>query len=208
LALELEQAQATLAGLVESGVDPFLELALQKARQDLAAATLVAPFDGTVLEVSAEPGATVVPGSQLMVLIDLSVAEAYTTVIEEDLPLVQIGQQVELFFDALPQAAVQGRVARIAPRRVPGADRPLYPVYVAPGELPSGLLPGMTVDASIIIAQRTDVLRLPRALVRGGKVEVWAGGQVQERSVQTGLRGDVYVEILDGLREGELVVGR
>jgi HlyD family secretion protein len=208
LALELEKAQTTLADLVETGVDPLLELALQKAQADLDAATLVAPFDGTVLEVNARPGATIAPGADLMVLTDPSAAEVYTTVIEEDLPLVQVAQAAELFFDAQPQAAVQGRVARIVPQRVRGEDRPLYPVYVTPDELPPGLLPGMTVDASIIIAQQTDVLRLPRALVRGGKVEVWAGGQVQERHVQIGLRGDVYVEILDGLSEGELVVGR
>jgi hypothetical protein len=89
----------------------------------------------------------------------------------------------------------------------------LYHVYVALEELPEGLLPGMTVDASIVIAQRIDVLRLPRALVRAGsgetaQVEVWADGHTQKRTVQVGLRGDVYVEILDGLREGEQVVGQ
>jgi multidrug efflux pump subunit AcrA (membrane-fusion protein) len=40
------------------------------------------------------------------------------------------------------------------------------------------------------------------------KVEVWANGQVEERTIQVGLRGDVYVEILDGLREGEQVVAQ
>jgi multidrug resistance efflux pump len=51
-------------------------------------------------------------------------------VIEEDLPLLQIGQPVEVFFDAVPEAAVHGRVARIVPQRLSGEDRPLYPVYI------------------------------------------------------------------------------
>jgi multidrug efflux pump subunit AcrA (membrane-fusion protein) len=74
-------------------------------------------------------------------------------------------------------------------------------------------VPGMTVDASIIVAQRTGVLQLPRALVRAGadgtaQVDVWADARVEKRTVQIGLRGDVYVEILAGLREGEQVVGQ
>jgi HlyD family secretion protein len=208
LALELEKAQRALADLQDAGVDPFLELAVNQAQADLQAANLLAPWDGVTQEIRARPGETVGAGTGLMVLIDPSAVEARTTVIEEDLPLVQVGQAAELFFDAAPEAAVQGRVARIVPRRVAGESRPLYYVYIALEDPPKDLLPGMTVDASIIIAQRTDVLRLPRALVRAGKVEVWSGGQVQKRQVQTGLRGDVYVEILDGLQEGELVVGQ
>ncbi|MCP4514683.1 MAG: HlyD family efflux transporter periplasmic adaptor subunit, partial [Delftia sp.] len=174
---------------------------------------LLAPFDGTVLEVNARPGETVAPGAELIVLTNPSAAEAVTTVIEEDLPLVQLDQAAELFFDAIPEAAVQGRVTRIVPQRLRGENRPLYPVYISPHKLPAGLLPGMTVDASIIVSQQTDVLRLPRALVRAGsggtaQVEVWANGQAQKRAVQVGLRGDVYIEILDGLKEGELVVGK
>ena len=127
--------------------------------------------------------------------------------------LVQVGQTVELFFDAQPEALVNGRVCRIVPQRQPGSDRPLYPVYIAPDELPEGLALGMTVDASIITASRSDVLRLPRTLARArsdgtAQVKVWADGQIETRTVKVGLRGDVYVEILDGLQNGELVVGQ
>ena len=37
--------------------------------------------------------------------------------------------------------------------------------------------------------------------------KVWEGGHTQKRTIQVGLRGDVYVEIVDGLREGEQVIG-
>lgn len=213
LALALEQARKSLTDLQEAGVDPLLELAVEKAQADLEAATLVAPLDGVVLEVRARPAETVAQGAELIALTDPAAVEARTTVIEEDLSLVQVGQPTELFFDARPEAAVGGKVTRIVPQRVAGEARPLYHVYVALEKSPEGLLPGMTVDASIVIAQRTDALRLPRALVRAGsdetaQVEVWADGHTQKRTVQVGLRGDVYVEILDGLREGEQVVGQ
>jgi HlyD family secretion protein len=188
------------------------QLDVEKARGDLEKATLVAPLDGVVLEVNGAPGDRISAGATLITLIDPTAVEARVTVIEEDLPLIEAGQPVELFFDARPEVAVQGHVARIVPQRVTGADRPLYPVHVALNELPRGLLPGMTVDGSITIAERTGVLRLPRALVRAGtgstaQVEVWQDGHAQKRTIQVGLRGDVYVETLDGLREGEQVVG-
>jgi RND family efflux transporter MFP subunit len=186
-------------------------LAREQARTDLEAAVLRAPFDGVVVGVNAAPGDQVSAGMKLVTLLDPVAVEARVTVIEEDLPLIEAGQAVEVFFDARPDAAVTGHVARIVPQREPASDRPLYPVYIVLDELPAGLAPGMTVDASIVIASRSDVLQLPRAVVHArsdgtAQVEVWANGQTETRMVRVGLRGDVYVEILDGLREGEQVV--
>jgi macrolide-specific efflux system membrane fusion protein len=69
----------------------------------------------------------------------------------------------------------------------------------------------MTADAAIVIAQRRDVLRLPRALVQAradgtALVEVWQEGHTETRTVKVGLRGDVYVEVLDGLDLGDEVL--
>ena len=189
------------------------QLDVEKAHNDLEKAVLVAPFDGVVLEVNAAPGDRISTSTTLITLIDPAAVEDRTTVVEEDLPLVQVDQPAELFFDAQPAIAVQGHVSRIVPQRVPGQDRPLYSVYIALDELPKGLVPGMTVDASIIITKRTSVLRLPRALVHAGsggttQVEVWKDGHAEKRTIRVGLRGDVYIEILGGLREGEQVIGQ
>jgi HlyD family secretion protein len=186
------------------------ELVLEKAQDDLEGAVLVAPFGGVVLDVRANAGEKVMADADLVLLADPAGLEAELEVIEEDLPLVQVGQPVDVFFDALPEALVQGQVARIVPLRI-SDERPLYAVYVALGELPASLAPGMTVDASFIVDEHTDVLQLPRALVRArsdgtATVPVWVNGRVEDRSIQVGLRGDVYVEILNGLDEGDEVV--
>ncbi|MGD8793585.1 MAG: efflux RND transporter periplasmic adaptor subunit [Anaerolineae bacterium] len=220
--MQLEQAQVALDRL-EAGPDAvelkLAEMAVQaaestlaQARSDLARATLAAPFAGTVLEVRTQPGEMVTAGAGLIVLADPTAIEVETTVIEEDLPLIEAGQPVELFFDARPDAEVWGQVARIVPERVPG-DRPLYPVYITLSSLPPELVAGMTADASIVVASRSDVLRLPRAIVRARQdgtatLQVWTGSQIEARPVRTGLRGDVHIEILDGLRQGEQVVAQ
>lgn len=212
LQLELEKAQGELAALESSGIDPLLELAVEKAEANLAAAGIKAPFSGVVLQVNAGAGDRIGPGSPVIVLADPAALEVLVNVVEEDLPLVHEGQPVELFFDAAPDNSTSGQVARIVPQRT-SDERPLYPVYI---ELSGGdtrdLAPGMTADASIIIAQHTDVLVLPRSLVRARQdgtatVQLWENGQIKTQTIQVGLRGDVYVEILEGLEEGQQVIG-
>ncbi len=212
--LEARVEKARLAvETLQAGVDPALARAVKTAAEDLKAATLLAPFDGVILEVQAKPGETVIDRAGVILMADATALEVLTKVIEEDLPLVQVGQPVEVFFDAVPEAAIRGRVARIVPQRISGEDRPLYPVYISLDELPEDIISGMTTDASIIIAQKFGVLRLPRALVQAGAddiavVEVWANNQIERREVQVGLRGDVYIEIMAGLSEGDEVVGQ
>jgi multidrug efflux pump subunit AcrA (membrane-fusion protein) len=171
-----------------------------------------APFTGVIAEVLARPGETLPPGQGLALLVDPQALEVRATVIEEDLPLVKVGQFAELYFDALPDVVRSGRVIRIVPLRVPREDRPLYYVFLSiEGDTP-GLVSGMTADAAVTVAEARDALRLPRGLLRGGSgntagARVWVDGEIQERRVQTGLRGSGYIEILSGLSEGEQVVG-
>ncbi len=186
-------------------------LTLEQKRAQLAQAVITAPFSGTVLDVKVRPGESVAANATAIVLSDTGAVEAETSVVEEDWPLVQTGQTAELFFDARPADAIQGHVSRRVPQRITG-DRPLYPIYIALDTAPDGIVSGMTVDASIVIDQRSAVLRLPRALVRArsdntATVKVWTGDRSVERTITVGLRGDLYVEIVDGLSEGEQVVG-
>ena len=172
----------------------------------------MAPFDGVVLDVLVQPGETLAAGQGVLLLTDPTRGEVRTTVIEEDLPLTQLGQTAEIFFDAQPEIGVQGTVARIVPRRVVGEERPLYHVYLTLNDpIPPGVYPGMTADAAIIIARHSNVLRLPRALVPTrangtATLALWQNGQEQPRTITVGLRGDAYVEIVDGLEVGDEVV--
>lgn len=206
------KAQAELDALRTGGVDPMLQWDVDKAQADLAATTITAPFDGVALEVNARVGENISAGQSLLALADVRQGELVASVIEEDLPLVQVGQPVEIYFDAVPDGPVNGTISRIVPKRT-GTDRPLYPVYISVDALPDGLLPGMTADAIIVIDRQEDVLRLPRSLVRAGDddtatVQVWNGRSAEPRTIEIGLRGDTYVEILSGLAEGELVLGQ
>ena len=136
--------------------------------------------------------------------------EMETTVTEEDFPLVKVGQKTSVYFDALPTIVGSGTVSRIIPVRAPG-NSPLYYVYMRLREIPEGLVNGMTVDSYIIIANRQEVLCLPRSVVHASadkkvELQVWNGTVTENREVVIGLRGDTNDEIISGLIEGEKVV--
>jgi HlyD family secretion protein len=216
---QLTRARADLDALASPSSSTVLQakahleqarLDLEDARQQLASATLVAPFDGVVMQVNASPGEAVSAHSAMIVMADPRAVEVESTVIEEDMSSVKLDENVNLFFDAKPDATTTGRVARIVPVRTTG-DRLLYPIYISIDQLPEGLITGMTVDASVVVDTRSDVLRLPRELVRvrsdgTAQIKVWDGTQIEQRLIKTGLRGDSFVEVIDGLREGDQVV--
>lgn len=213
LAKNVAQSDLQAQYLTETGVDPLLQQAVSEAEANLAQTVIIAPFDGVVLDVFVRPGEQLPAGANLALLTDPALGEVRTTVIEEDLSLVALGQAAEIYFDARPDVMVSGAVARIVPQRVAGEARPLYHVYLSLDEpLPQGVVPGMTADASLLIERADDVLRLPRSLVAARSdgtavVEVWENGRAVSRDITTGLRGDVYIEVMSGLAEGDEVVG-
>ena len=187
-------------------------LAVQTAQENLSATQLTAPFDGVILENNAETKKYTPAGTSLFMLHDPKNIEIKTTVTEEDYQYVKIGQKVTLYFDALPDVEASGTVSRILPLRASG-DSPKYSVFIILENVPDYLVSGMTADTAIQIAQRQQVLCLPRAVVHAssGKtamIKVWNGLTAEERKIEIGLRGDVNLEILSGLKEGDKVVTR
>jgi len=171
---------------------------------------IIAPSDGVVLDTKAEIQKFTLAGTSLFTIHDPKNIEIMTTVTEVAFPFVKVGQKVTLYFDALPDVNATGVVSRIVPLRASG-DTPLYYVYIRLDKVPDNLVDGMTADGAISIAQRQQVLCLPRAVVHASSgntvtVKVWNGTTTEERQITIGLRGDVYVEILSGLKEGDQVV--
>lgn len=191
------------------------KLAQARAERDAAKALVAsmeikAPFNGVVLEVKVRPGESIAGGAGILVINDPQAVELETEVVEEDLPLMGKGQAASLYFDALPDATLTGQVSRIVPDSISG-DRPLYHVYIKLDNVPDKLAAGMSADASIVIAGHKGVLCLPRAVIRASagdtvSVKVWDGGRSVSRQIKVGLRGDASIEILEGLKLGDLVV--
>jgi multidrug efflux pump subunit AcrA (membrane-fusion protein) len=224
-AFTLAQAEVTAAEQawerVKDGPDQLLlqqaqakvdqaDAKLRQAKQVLENLEIKAPFNGIVTEVKVRVGENLTAGTALFTLIDPNAIEIETTVTAEDLPVLREGMPVNLFFDALPDLNLHGKIKSIIPRRVSG-DRPRYNVRVSLDTVPPGLAEGMSADTTIVLEQRENVLCLPRGVVRSSGdnkavVQVWNGLITEKRTLTVGLRGDKNVEILSGIAEGEKVV--
>lgn len=105
---------------VQAGVRPE-EIVVAQARLDqaklaLAAATLVAPFEGTIAAVGIREGEVVMPGIPIITLGDLSELRLETDDLSEtSIAKVQLGQRVDVSFEALPGKTFGGKVTAIAP---------------------------------------------------------------------------------------------
>jgi multidrug efflux pump subunit AcrA (membrane-fusion protein) len=190
-------------------------LAVAQAKYDAAKAVLdslqiKAPFDGVILESNAELGVTINAEKTLFKVGDPKALEVEANITEEDFPVVSVGQEVDLFFDARSDLTITGRLDRIIPIRIEG-DSPRYHIYITLDDVPDGLADGMTADASITITKREGVVCLPRSIVRASGVDkvilkIWNGIAEESREVTVGLRGDSDVEIISGLQVGDQVI--
>ncbi len=183
---------------------------LDAAKALVASMEITAPFSGVLLEVKAHTGESIPAGTPIFVLNDPQAVELETNVVEEDLPLMNVGQATSLYFDALPDATLTGKVSRIVPQAIAG-DRPLYHVYLQLDSVPDKLAAGMSADAAIVIAGNKGVLCLPRAVIRAASgdsvsVKLWDGAKSVNQQIKLGLRGDAMIEIVSGLKLGDLVV--
>ncbi|MBB5202905.1 RND family efflux transporter MFP subunit [Inhella inkyongensis] len=160
-------------------------------------ALLTAPADGEVLRRDGEVGQFIPAGQALFVLGDAARLRVSAEVDEEDIARVRPGQPVVLRAAALGAAVFDGVVEAITPRGDPVARS--YRVRIQLPQPPAGLRVGMTVDANIILARRSQALLLPSTAVHAGQVWILQGGRAKAQKVVTGTQGNGRVEVLSGL---------
>ena len=186
------------------------EASLQQAQLQLAQASIVAPFDGTIADVYVQVGQQASTGTEVVALADLSRLNLAVTLAEVDMPKVKAGQQAEITFDAEPSQVFTGTVTEIDLVGTTTSGVVNYAATVSIDNPTDALRPGMNASANIILQQRENVLLVPNRAVRSvGKtktVTVVNGEQSSEASVTLGLSGDSKSEVVDGLHEGDVVV--
>ncbi len=93
------------------------EVALEKAEVAAARTEIEAPLAGTVGMIQVRQHELVAPGQPLVTIGDLTTLRVETTDLDEiDVARVQVGQEVDVTFDALPDEVFGGRVKRIYPQ--------------------------------------------------------------------------------------------
>jgi HlyD family secretion protein len=117
---------------------------LEQARALRQKAEIVAPFDGIVSDVLIRAGQYVNAGTPIVLVADPKGLRIETTDLnEKDIAAVQIGNKVNVAFDALPGVIVEGTVAEIAPKSNKSAGVN-YTVTIDLAQVPERLRWGMT----------------------------------------------------------------
>jgi len=187
-------------------------LALDDARDALEAAELRAPFDGTVVDVTAIPGERVGTAS-IITLADLEEPVLQFWVEESDMSSVVVGNRVEIIFEALPDDVFSGEVISVDPALVTVGNTLAVQAWASVDldSHPAKLLGGMNAEIEIISAESRDTLLVPLQALRElgeGQYAVFVvqpDGEMALRPVEVGLMDFVNAEIISGLELGEIV---
>jgi len=194
---------------------------VKTARMDVES-IIRAPINGTVLELLVNEGDPVVPltsyqaGTALTNLADMTTLVFKGTVDEIDVGKLHETMPARIKVGALPEAKVNGRVYKIAPKSKTAEGATLFDVEIEllPGE-GVVLRAGYSANADIVVREKQDVLLIPERLVTfsDGKASVELPGATPEaeptkKAIKTGLSDGISVEIVDGLKLNDAVVER
>ncbi|MFW6136217.1 MAG: efflux RND transporter periplasmic adaptor subunit [Chloroflexota bacterium] len=185
-------------------------LALERARENLEAAELRAPFDGTVVDVAGMRGQRVGTGA-IITLADLEEPGIQFWVEQSDISGVAVGNRVEIEFEGLPGQLFNGEVIRIEPALVTVENTLAVQAWASLdlSEQPADLLGDMNADVEVISAEAHDVVLVPVQALReiaDGQYAVFvveADGELAMRPVEVGLHDAVSAEIVSGLEAGQ-----
>ncbi len=155
------------------------EAALQQARVDLKNATIRAPIDGVVVARSVDMGQTVAASLQAPTLFtiaqDLSRMQVETSVPEADIGRIKVGDAVTFTVDAFANASFTGRVTQIRQAAQNVQNVITYTVVVDVANPGGKLLPGMTANVKVIVAEKSNVLKVQNVALRFRPGEAGAG---------------------------------
>ncbi len=208
-----------------------IENQLAQQTVQLTETRIIAPISGEVVgkyleegELVASATAGFAQGAALVRIADLNRMQVRVNINEVDVARLRVGMAVDIEVDGIPEKTFSGKVAAIAPSSLTqnqpassgsqnasgqsGVVR--FAMKVAVADRDSRLRPGMTAGVGIILNRHSQALILPaEALQSGNKVTLVTGSGASlsktTRTVTVGLKNDSQVEVLSGLRKGDVV---
>ena len=222
----IQLASDSLTRQVETASDNLLsaELSVDDAKNTMDNYTITAPISGTIIHKNVQAGETVggdstTAATAMCIIHDLSYLEMTLNVDELQILSMQVGQNVQIKADAIPDQTFNGVVTNVSSAGTTTSGTTTYPVTIWIDDY-GQLLPGMNATAEIVVDSVQDALSIPNAaVIRGSYVLVTADspsaanavtdmtapeGYVYVR-VRTGISDDDYIQVLEGLEEGDTV---
>lgn len=182
-----------------------LENALRAKQREKAKMTISAPFDGVIAElnIAGKPGELIGRDFTLATLISKSrVVEAKIS--EENYSGLIEGQKAGVSFLSYGPQQYPAVLTKKLPTA--NAETQRYTIHLNVDIPEDKLVPGLTGEVVIVIGQRDNQMIIPRRALRGNQVMLVDSGEVVVRTVEAGYTALNEVEILKGVKTGDLVI--
>ncbi|WP_081260447.1 efflux RND transporter periplasmic adaptor subunit [Parageobacillus thermoglucosidasius] len=179
---------------------------------------ITAPADGTVTSLNVAEGERVANGQVVAHITNYDDLQVTVQIDELDIPKVKVGQTASIKVNAFPDTTYTGKVTSIANEGTVSNGVSTFDVTIHIDK-PTNVKVGMTAEASILVQSKDNVLYVPIEAVHtvnGEKFVLVANPSsdgednvtqrtVKRQAVKTGINNEDYVEITEGLTEGEVV---
>jgi HlyD family secretion protein len=170
---------------------------------------VVAPQSGTLFSLPVHRGDFVHTGDLLADLADLRNVRVRAFVDEPELGGLTPGQPVEVTWDALPDRTWTGRTESVPQQIVARGSRNVGELLCSISNTGMELKPNTSVNIRIQLSEKKNVLAVPRSAVNvstaGRYVFTVENGRLRRRDIKVGISNDTQIEVVDGLKEGEIV---
>jgi HlyD family secretion protein len=167
---QFQQAEAALQSA---------EATLKNAKVQLSYCTIYAPVDGVVISRNVDVGQTVAASfntpTVFVIANDLTKMQIDALVSEADIGGVAVKQPVNFTVDAYPYRTFRGQVSQVRYGAITNQNVINYDCVIEVNNSDLKLLPGMTANVSIIVAERDNALKIPNAALRYRPLEATAG---------------------------------
>ena len=226
---ELESAEIELATADANVLTAQAEF--NKAERNYGYAQITSPVSGTIISKEVEQGQTVAASLQTPTLFtiaeDLSKMQIEASIAEADIGSIKSDMPVTFTVDAYPADIFTGAVRQIRLSPTEESNVVMYTVVIEVNNEQRKLLPGMTAFVSLVIEEKSDVLRLPtsalqykpnafvRQFLPKEKVELTPTqamvyrldkGMLVPVVFEKGLADTSWIEVKDGIKAGEKVI--
>lgn len=200
-----EQKQAALEEY-ESAVAKLAEL-----EETISDYTLVSEHTGVITQIAVAEGDSLGRGSELLTLNDYDEVTMTVSVAEDDIRQIAVGDRVNIKVSAFPDQIYTGMVEEISDAQTDSNSQVTYDVTVSVAGDVNGLYEGMGGKVTFITKETQEVIYVSnRAVYRDGTISYallkTEDGNAVKQEITTGFSDGVNVEIVEGLKEGDIVL--
>ena len=165
------------------------QINLENRYEQLDDYTITSPIKGTIIDKNYNAGETTEANKTLCTIYDLSYLTMTLSVDELDISNISVGQTVSITADAVEDQTYTGTVTKVSVAGTSTGSATTYPVTIRIDET-DGLLPGMSVDATIELQHADNVLVIPAAALNRGNTVLVTKDSPSAANAQTAQPSD------------------